>query len=472
MSSILLTIMILLPLIGALFIYQNDSKNKLDCSLMNCFFMFCVMIISIYLFLMVDIYSIYDSKHFFEHIYISEYISYSVAVNGLNGIFILATCIIFFCLSLISVKSTGKHQAILSLVSLSGILGVFLSQNIVFLMIFLIISFFPVIYISGKDNLTKIQIIASLFILLAVSVFIQITSKPILFGEDANLLPFVSGININSITQIYLFLPVMLSIFILSASTDWMMKTCAKGSIYGGIVAVTSKVVLYIAFMLLIPIFPEGIKFYHIAVYILLISFMIYKCVDSFRTTQLMRQIVNYSSVHSSLILLLISGPMSSDLLKGIVISCLAAPFVLVVVLGVAGIIKDRELPSEPISGLAMILPRLRIVFSFGFLAMLSLPGTLNFPAQFVMLYASVNLKNIFAAAILLLMPIFTAIYLLNTSVKLFYGKLPMSYYGIKDVGNIETAGFTIIIILLVVLGIYPYYVDEFIVNFAKMVIR
>ena len=472
MNSLLLTIIIILPLIGALFIYQQEGKNKLDCSLINSFFTFSVMMIAIYLFLMTDTYSIFGFQ-FMEYIYISKHISFCLAINGINILFVLTVGIIFFSLSLIQAKYIKKQESVFSLISLSGIIGVFFSQNIFLLLFFLIISFLPVIYAADKDSSTKIQICASLFILCASFVYIYIVSEPVVaFEKGFNIFSLTDCRKISTTVQLYLFLPVISSLFVLSALTDWMKKTCEKSIIYSGIVSVISKIGLYIAFIFIIPIFPEGIKFYRIVISCIIVLFIIYKFIEAFCKKQLINQIINYSSIHSSFIILLIVGPMSDDLLKGIIISCLCMPFILAILLSSVGILKDREKPSEDLNGLLGAVPRLQTVFYLGLFSMMSLPGTLAFPAQFVMAFAVINLKNIFALVILLLIPIITAVYMLNTCVPLFYGKLPMSYYGIKDIDHLETAGFTIIMLLLVIMGLCPYYIDGFIANFMQTIIH
>ena len=110
MNFPILTSLILLPLIGAFFIFfvQSKNKNYQSSKYVAIFISFSNFILSLYLWYIFD-----NSKFEFQFVenreWISGLINYKVGVDGISILFIILTCFVT-PLCVISVNSTIKNR--------------------------------------------------------------------------------------------------------------------------------------------------------------------------------------------------------------------------------------------------------------------------------------------------------------------------------------------------------------------------
>ena len=475
MNSVLLTLIIILPLIGVFLIHQADKKNKADYHLLHVLITFCVMILSVYLSIKTEYNTISDGPQFITNISISKHFSYRIATDSINILFILITSIIFFSVTLIDGTSENKENNIFSLISQCGIMGILCSKNVLFLTLFMLLAFLPIFKICIKDKHSIIELSASFILFLVLMICICAGSVPLANQSKEFNLAYLSDCKLAANLQIYL-LPlflIVISVFSGIPPVNRWLEYSSKNELkHVATVSIISKFGIFIGFYIILKPFPEAIKFYSIYITIAAVILIIYKLIEAFRSKDLTKQFINYSSIHSTIVIMLLFSAMTEDLLKGIILSYISSLLIMAILLSSAKILNEIKIFGEEIQGLTSAMAKFRTCFLFGLFSMLSMPGTISFTGQFVILVALINSNNIFAFAVLLFFPIVTACYILKTSFNILYGNLPASYYNLKDIGYLNSAGFAILIIMLIILGFCPYIIDVPIDSFVKLTLH
>ena len=149
----ILSSLILLPLIGALFIFFSKSKSKthITSKYLALFVSFANFILSLYLWYLFDP-STAEFQFLEERSWIKGFINYKVGIDGISILFIILTAFIT-PLCVVSVNSTVKYRLkdflVAILVMESLMIGVFCSLDLVIFYLFFEGGLIPMFLIIG-----------------------------------------------------------------------------------------------------------------------------------------------------------------------------------------------------------------------------------------------------------------------------------------------------------------------------------
>jgi len=153
MNFPILSSLILLPTIGAFFIFftRSNDKNNLTVKYVALFTSFVNFFLSIYLWILFD-QSTSEFQFVEDRIWIQNFINYKVGVDGISILFILLTTFIT-PLCIISVNNTIKNRLseflIAILIMESFMIGVFCSLDLVVFYLFFEAGLIPMFLIIG-----------------------------------------------------------------------------------------------------------------------------------------------------------------------------------------------------------------------------------------------------------------------------------------------------------------------------------
>ena len=153
MSFPILSSLILLPTIGALFIFfsKSSDKNNITVKYVALFTSFVNFFLSIYLWILFD-QSISEFQFVEDRVWIKNFINYKVGIDGISILFILLTTFIT-PLCIISVNNSIKNRLseflIAVLVMESFMIGVFCSLDLVIFYLFFEAGLIPMFLIIG-----------------------------------------------------------------------------------------------------------------------------------------------------------------------------------------------------------------------------------------------------------------------------------------------------------------------------------
>ncbi len=472
MLSVFLTIIILTPLIGALVVYLIPQKDKQNYQSLNSFFSFCLLILSLLLFLNMDYYPGAPCLQFIENIHLWGPVSYSMGAGNIESLFLLAFSMTSFCSTFVGKNQFSKNDHVFSLLSKCGFIGVYFSQNIVFIFIFLFLALLPICPFCIKTNKSLQTPTAT------ITIFICMVTAYILLPQtgpepDPNIFVCGNKSGLLPLQQLYLFPFVFISILIFSAVwpfNNWTANLVEKSNIDLLAVSATSQIGLYFIFKILIPLFPAAIKFYSLPIAVLMVLSIIYAIINSFMEKNLIKIFVNYLSSNSSVIIILVTFISTQDAIKGSLLSCFSSPLIMLILFSSAMFLKQRTHGTTELSGLFYKTPSLRNVTFIGAYAALSLPGTLTFVSHFLMLLSASKSNSLFIFILLILLPVINAAYILKSVIPFFQGVLPLTYYNTKDIDSTEMSALLILGVCLVVMGIYPYYIEGPLINTVKSI--
>ena len=157
MNFPIISSLILLPSIGALFLFFINSKNITGIKYVSLFVSIINFLISIYLWLIFD-QSSYEFQFVESRVWIKDFINYKVGVDGISILFIILTTFITpLCILSVnsSIKNRLKEFLIAILLMETLMIGVFCSLDLVIFYLFFeggLIPMFLIIGIWGGNN--------------------------------------------------------------------------------------------------------------------------------------------------------------------------------------------------------------------------------------------------------------------------------------------------------------------------------
>ena len=151
MNFPIISSLILLPSIGALFLFFINSKNIIGIKYVSLFVSIINFLISIYLWLIFD-QSSYEFQFVESRVWIKDFINYKVGVDGISILFIILTTFITpLCILSVnsSIKNRLKEFLIAILLMETLMIGVFCSLDLVIFYLFFEGGLIPMFLIIG-----------------------------------------------------------------------------------------------------------------------------------------------------------------------------------------------------------------------------------------------------------------------------------------------------------------------------------
>jgi len=469
MNFPILSAIIFIPLIGALFILVTKEEQKavvknskyvaIFSSLSNFF-------LSIFLWYSFDT-STSEFQFVEEKNWMEGFINFQLGIDGISILFILLTTFIApICIfsGIHSIKFKIKEFLIAILVMETLMLGVFCSLDLVVFYLFFeggLIPMFLIIGIWGGPKRVYSAFNFFLFTLLG-SVLMLIAIISIYWITGTTDVIKLLDIRIPQEYQYLLWLAFFSSFAVklpMWPFHTWLPDAHVEAPTAGSVIlaAILLKMAGYGFMRFSLGLFPVASDYFTPLIFTLSIIAIIYTSLVALMQDD-MKKLIAYSSVaHMGFVTIGIFS-LTKQGLEGSIIQMMSHGLISAALFLCVGVVYDR-LHSRMISsygGLVNIMPKYAFVFMIFVLAALGLPGTSGFVGEFLVLVGTFQI-NIFVAVLASLGVILAAAYMLWLYKRVIFGKMASSEIKeMTDLNKTEIYIFASLVFLTLFFGIYP----------------
>ena len=467
MNFPILSSLILLPIIGALFLlFFKDKNNSNTVKYVALFTSFVNFLISVYLWFLFD--PSISSFQFIENKeWLKGFVNYKLGIDGISILFIVLTTFIT-PLCIISVNSTIKVRLcdflIAILVMESLMIGVFCSLDLVIFYLFFEAGLIPMFLIIGIWGGTRRVYSAFKFFLYtllgSVLMLIAIISIYWLSGTTDILLLYEIGIDTKY--QNILWLAFFCSFAVKTPMWPvhtWLPDAHVEAPTAGSVLlaAILLKMAGYGFIRFSLGLFPIASELLTPLVYTLSLIAIVYTSLVALMQED-MKKLIAYSSVAHMGFVTLGIFTITQQGIEGSIIQMISHGLVSAALFFCVGIVYDRMHSRliKTYGGLISIMPKYSILFMVFTLAALGLPGTSGFIGEFLILMGAFK-DSFLVAAIASLGVIFGAAYMLWLYRRVIFGNLTnKDLLKIADLNNYEKFILWILAIPILFFGFYP----------------
>ena len=468
MNFPILSSLILLPTIGALFIffvrssnsqYQSSKYVALFITLANFF-------LSLYLWIVFDK-SIVDFQFVEEREWISGFVNYKVGVDGISILFILLTTFITpICVITVNatIKNRLKDFLIAILILETFMIGVFCSLDLVVFYLFFeagLIPMFLIIGIWGGERRVYSAFKFFLYTLLgSVLMLVAIISIYWITGTTDVIKLYELGIDAKYQNLLWL---AFFSSFAVKTPMwpvhTWLPDAHVEAPTAGSVLlaAILLKMAGYGFIRFSLGLFPDASLYFVPLVYTLSLIAIIYTSLVALMQED-MKKLIAYSSVALMGFVTLGIFTMTQQGIEGSIFQMISHGLVSAALFLCVGVVYDR-LHTRLINrygGLVSIMPKYAIVFMVFTLGALGLPGTSGFIGEFLVLMGAFK-KNILVATIASLGVILGAAYMLWLYKRIIFGKLiNEDVKKMVDLKRFEIVTLWLLVLPIIFFGFYP----------------
>ena len=468
MNFPILSSLILLPTIGALFIffvrssnsqYQSSKYVALFITLANFF-------LSLYLWIVFDK-SIVNFQFVEEREWISGFVNYKVGVDGISILFILLTTFITpICVITVNatIKNRLKDFLIAILILETFMIGVFCSLDLVVFYLFFeagLIPMFLIIGIWGGERRVYSAFKFFLYTLLgSVLMLVAIISIYWITGTTDVIKLYELGIDTKYQNLLWL---AFFSSFAVKTPMwpvhTWLPDAHVEAPTAGSVLlaAILLKMAGYGFIRFSLGLFPDASLYFVPLVYTLSLIAIIYTSLVALMQED-MKKLIAYSSVAHMGFVTLGIFTMTQQGIEGSIFQMISHGLVSAALFLCVGVVYDR-LHTRLINrygGLVSIMPKYAIVFMVFTLGALGLPGTSGFIGEFLVLMGAFK-KNILVATIASLGVILGAAYMLWLYKRIIFGKLiNEDVKKMVDLKRFEIVTLWLLVLPIIFFGFYP----------------
>jgi NADH-quinone oxidoreductase subunit M len=468
MNFPILSSLILLPIIGALFLFFTKDKdgNNLTAKYVSLFTTIVNFLISIYLWILFD-----QSTSSFQFIedreWINGFINYKVGVDGISILFIILTTFIT-PLCIISVNNTIKVRLrdflIAILIMESFMIGVFCALDlVVFYLLFEagLIPMFLIIGIWGGPKRVYSAFKFFLYTLLgSVLMLVAIISIYWISGTTDVIKLYELGIDAKYQNLLWL---AFFSSFAVKTPMwpvhTWLPDAHVEAPTAGSVLlaAILLKMAGYGFIRFSLGLFPIASEIFTPLIYTLSVIAIVFTSLIALMQED-MKKLIAYSSVAHMGFVTLGIFTIQQQGIEGSIIQMISHGLVSAALFLCVGVVYDR-MHSRLISsygGIVTIIPKYSILFMLFTLAALGLPGTSGFIGEFLILMG-VFKDNFLVAVIASLGVILGAAYMLWLYKRVVFGKLTNTdLTKMVDLNKSEYFILTCLAIPTLFFGFYP----------------
>ena len=484
MNFPILSSLILLPVIGALFLFFTKDKNgnNLTAKYVSLFTTTVNFLISIYLWISFD-----QSTSSFQFIedreWIDGFINYKVGVDGISILFIILTTFIT-PLCIISVNNTVKTRLrdflIAILIMESFMIGVFCALDLVVFYLFFeagLIPMFLIIGIWGGPKRVYAAFKFFLFTLLgSVLMLVAIISIYWITGTTDITQIFQNEIPVKY--QYVLWLAFFSSFAVkmpMWPVHTWLPDAHVEAPTAGSVIlaAILLKMAGYGFLRFSIGMFPVASEYFIPLVFTLSIIAIIYTSLVALMQDD-MKKLIAYSSVAHMGFVTLGIFTFTTQGIEGSIFQMLSHGLISAALFLCVGVLYDR-VHTRLISsygGIVNILPKYSLVFAVFMLGALGLPGTSGFVGEILILIGAFQ-KSFLVAILASIGIILGAAYMLWLYKRVVFGKLERSELKeLKDLNLSEGLVLFSLAVLVLLFGFYPNLILDTIHTSVEELIR
>jgi len=464
----ILSLITILPLVGAIFIFifdnnQSENKNTIYVSLFTSFVNF---FLAIFLWYSFDK-NTADFQFIEEANWINGFIRFKFGIDGISILFIVLTafitpiCIIS-CIS--SIKKRLKEFLIAILVLETFMIGVFCSLDLVIFYLFFEAGLIPMFLIIGIWGGPKRVYAAFKFFLFTLlgSVLMLVAIISIYWITGTTDVVQIYEIKIPVEFQYLLWLAFFSSFAVkmpMWPVHTWLPDAHVEAPTAGSVIlaAILLKMAGYGFLRFSIGMFPIASEYFIPLIYTLSIIAIIYTSLVALMQED-MKKLIAYSSVAHMGFVTLGIFTFTKQGIEGSIFQMLSHGIISAALFLCVGVLYDR-VHSRLINsygGIVNILPKYAFVFAIFMLGSLGLPGTSGFIGEILVLLGAFQ-KSFLAAILASIGIILGAAYMLWLYKRVVFGKLEKKeLLELKDLNYSETVILFSLAILTLVFGFYP----------------
>ena len=468
MNFPILSSLILLPTIGALFIFFVRSSNKQyqSSKYVALFITVANFILSIYLWFVFDK-STVEFQFVEDREWIVGFVNYKVGVDGISILFILlSTFITPICVITVNytVKKRLKDFLIAILILETFMIGVFCSLDLVVFYLFFeagLIPMFLIIGIWGGERRVYSAFKFFLYTLLG-SVLMLIAIISIYWITGTTDVEKLYELGIDQKYQNLLWLAFFSSFAVKTPMWPvhtWLPDAHVEAPTAGSVLlaAVLLKMAGYGFIRFSLGLFPAASEYFVPLIYTLSLIAIIYTSLVALMQED-MKKLIAYSSVAHMGFVTLGIFTLTQQGIEGSIFQMISHGFVSAALFLSVGVVYDRHHTRliSKYGGLVSIMPKYAIVFMVFALGSLGLPGTSGFVGEFLILMGAFK-KNILVATIASLGVILGAAYILWLYKRIIFGKI--LYDNLKnmvDLKRFEIVTLGLLVAPILFFGFYP----------------
>ena len=435
MNFPILSSLILLPIVGALFLFFTKDKdgNNLTAKYVALFTTIVNFLISIYLWLLFD--PTTSAFQFVEErIWIKDFINYKVGVDGISILFILLTTFIT-PLCIVSVNNTVKNRLrdflIAILIMESFMIGVFCALDLIVFYLFFeagLIPMFLIIGIWGGPKRVYSAFKFFLYTLLgSVLMLVAIISIYWISGTTDVIKLYELGIDAKYQNPLWL---AFFSSFAVKTPMwpvhTWLPDAHVEAPTAGSVLlaAILLKMAGYGFIRFSLGLFPVASEVFTPLIYTLSVIAIIFTSFIALMQED-MKKLIAYSSVAHMGFVTLGIFTLQQQGIEGSIIQMISHGLVSAALFLCVGVVYDRMHSRliKSYGGIVTIIPKYSILFMLFTLAALGLPGTSGFIGEFLILMGAFK-DNFLVAVIASFGVILGAAYMLWLYKRVVFGKL------------------------------------------------
>tara|TARA_B100000959_G_scaffold64721_1_gene68511 strand:+ start:3065 stop:4567 length:1503 start_codon:yes stop_codon:yes gene_type:complete len=469
MNFPILSAIIFIPLIGALFIlfakgsYKNIEKNSKYVAIFSSFVNF---FLSLFLWYSFDT-TTSNFQFVEERNWINGFINFRLGIDGISILFILLTTFIApICIfsGISSIKFKMKEFLISILLMETLMLGVFCSLDLVIFYLFFeggLIPMFLIIGIWGGPKRVYSAFKFFLFTLLG-SVLMLIAIISIYWITGTTDVIKLLDIRIPQEYQYLLWLAFFSSFAVkmpMWPVHTWLPDAHVEAPTAGSVIlaAILLKMAGYGFIRFSLGLFPVASDYFTSLMFALSIIAIIYTSLVALMQDD-MKKLIAYSSVaHMGFVTIGIFS-ITKQGLEGSIVQMISHGFISAALFLCVGVLYDRfhSRMISSYSGLVNVMPKYAFVFMIFALAALGIPGTSGFVGEFLILIGVFQI-SIIVAILASLGIILAAAYMLWLYKRVVFGRIINSdLKDMKDLNKTELYILTSLAILIIFFGFYP----------------
>jgi len=464
----ILSSLILLPLIGALFIFfVKSSSSKYQASkYLALFIAIANFILSIYLWYLFDKNS--TKFQFVENReWLLGFVNYKVGIDGISILFIiLTTFITSICIILVNstIKKKLKDFLIAILVMETFMIGVFCSLDLLVFYLFFeagLIPMFLIIGIWGGKRRVYSAFKFFLYTLLG-SVLMLVAIISIYWITGTTDVEKLYEIGIDTKYQNLLWLAFFSSFAVKTPMWPvhtWLPDAHVEAPTAGSVLlaAILLKMAGYGFIRFSLGLFPIASEYFVPLVYFLSLVAIIYTSLVALMQED-MKKLIAYSSVAHMGFVTLGIFTMTQQGIEGSIFQMISHGLVSAALFICVGVVYERHHTRliDRYGGLVQIMPKYAIVFMVFTLGSLGLPGTSGFVGEFLILMGTFK-KSFLVATIASLGVVLGAVYMLWLYKRVIFGKIiNISLLKISDLNKSEIFILSCLALPTLYFGFYP----------------
>ncbi len=472
MNFPILSSLILLPIVGALFLFFTKDKegNNLTAKYVALFTTIVNFLISIYLWIAFE--QSTSSFQFIEdRIWIEGFINYKVGIDGISILFVILTTFIT-PLCVISVNNSVKNRLrdflIAILIMESFMIGVFCALDLVVFYLFFEAGLIPMFLIIGIWGGTRRVYSAFKFFLYtllgSVLMLVAIISIYWITGTTDVVKLYEIGIDVKYQNLLWL---AFFSSFAVKTPMwpvhTWLPDAHVEAPTAGSVLlaAILLKMAGYGFIRFSLGLFPVASETFTPLIYVLSVIAIIFTSLIALMQED-MKKLIAYSSVAHMGFVTLGIFTLQQQGIEGSIIQMISHGLVSAALFLTVGVVYDR-MHSRLIStygGLVSVIPKYSILFMIFALASLGLPGTSGFIGEFLILMGAFK-DNFLVAVIASLGVILGAAYMLWLYKRVVFGKLINE--DLKKIVDLNRSEYFVLSCLAVPILFYGFYPDPLI---------